>query len=719
MSRHALVKDPRRHWALLALLVVTLLALLLLHGSTTGSLAFPSPAPAVPGSAHRSGQGPVVGAHLGGKGQDSLTTPAGVVALTFVGGPDPRWTPRILDALSRHHARATFFVVGSRVNAHPALARRILAEGHELGIYSFGVADPWSMPVWRRKADRIFAQRAVAGAVGRKPQLLHLPLPSTSVAPDERLRAEIQDAAGTGFDVVLTDRDTRDWSSPGVDAIVRAATPDAGQGAVVLMHDGGGDRTDTVAAVDRLLTSLTVRGYRFATISSAFALVGSEVPAAASDRLGGVALRWAQQLAGWVAGLLTVALTTATVLEVLRFLIQLTAVWVHLRRARGARGDPPPSPVPVTVVVPAFNETVGIEAAVRSLVASAHPVVEVIVVDDGSTDGTADVAERLGLSGVRVIQQDNAGKPAALNTGVRCASHDLIVMVDGDTVLEPTSITRLVQPFADPRVGAVSGNTKVGNRGGLLGRWQHLEYVVGFNLERRLFDVAECMTTVPGAIGAFRKDVLTQVGGVPADTLAEDTDLTMAVCRAGWRVVYEPSAIAWTEVPSSVGQLWRQRYRWAYGTSQAVWKHRRAALEPGASGRFGRRGLLYLLLFRYALPLLSPMVDVLLVYSLLTLGMRTVSLALLVPLAAQGLIAVWALRLDHERPGPLWTLPLQFFGYRQLMYLVVIQALVTAALGARLRWHRMHRTGMSAPREHPPESTAPPPGPAPALSGDR
>ena len=132
------------------------------------------------------------------------------------------------------------------------------------------------------------------------------------------------------------------------------------------------------------------------------------------------------------------------------------------------------------------------------------------------------------------------------------------------------------------------------NRRGLLGRWQHLEYVMGFNLDRRMFDVRRCMPTVPGAIGAFRRDALTDVGGVRADTLAEDTDLTMALCRAGWRVVYERVAIAWTEAPATLRQLWRQRYRWCYGTMQAMWKHRRAVVEPGRSGRLGRRGLAYL-----------------------------------------------------------------------------------------------------------------------------
>jgi len=266
-------------------------------------------------------------------------------------------------------------------------------------------------------------------------------------------------------------------------------------------------------------------------------------------------------------------------------------------------------------------------------------------------------------------------------------------MVDGDTVFEPSTVRRLIQPFADPAIGAVSGNAKVVNRSGLLGKWQHIEYVVGFNLDRRMYDLAECMPTVPGAVGGFRRSALVQVGGVSEATLAEDTDLTMALCRHGWRVVYEPEAVAWTEAPASVGALWRQRYRWSYGTMQAMWKHRRALFQGGASGRLGRRGLTYLLFFQVLLPMLAPIVDVFAVYGLLFLDPVRVIGVWLAFVVVQAAMSVYAFRLDGERLRPLWSLPLQQFFYRQLMYLVVIQSVWTAVAGVRLRWQRMERYG--------------------------
>jgi cellulose synthase/poly-beta-1,6-N-acetylglucosamine synthase-like glycosyltransferase len=386
-----------------------------------------------------------------------------------------------------------------------------------------------------------------------------------------------------------------------------------------------------------------------------------------------------------------------TLLALLRLGVQVVAARRHARRSRRA-----PRLLeylgPVSIIVPAYNEAANIAATVRSLVASDYPDCEVIVVDDGSTDATAAIVQRLRLSlpAVHLLRQANAGKPAALNAGIAAARGELLVLVDGDTVFEPDAVGRLVQPFTDPAVGAVSGNTKVANRGGLLGRWQHLEYVVGFNLDRRLFDLGECMPTIPGAIGAFRRSALRDAGGVPGDTLAEDTDLTMAVLRSGWRAVYAERAVAWTEAPGSLRQLWRQRYRWCYGTMQSAWKHRRAVFERGGGGRLGRRGLLYLVLFQMLLPLAAPLIDIYALYGALFLPWAQVAAVWCGFTVLQMATTAYALRLDGERLTPVWTVPLQQIVYRQLLYLVVLQGTVAALLGGRQRWRAMARSGLAA-----------------------
>ena len=225
-------------------------------------------------------------------------------------------------------------------------------------------------------------------------------------------------------------------------------------------------------------------------------------------------------------------------------------------------------------------------------------------------------------------------------------------MIDGDTVFEPKTISTLVQPFARPWVGAVSGNAKVANRKKIVGRWQHIEYVIGFNIDRRIQDLLGCMTTIPGAVGAFRRKALLQVGGVSEDTLAEDTDLTMAVCSAGWEIVYEERARAWTEAPTTLQQLWRQRYRWSYGTMQAMWKHRGAIFKSGPAGRMGRVGLLNLAIFQVLLPALAPLIDVFLIYGLLALDpIATIKLWLAV-LAIQMFAGLIAFAMERENPLP-------------------------------------------------------------------
>ncbi|MGW0083288.1 bifunctional polysaccharide deacetylase/glycosyltransferase family 2 protein [Streptomyces sp. NPDC003393] len=703
---------PRTHWLLLSVLAVSLSAALLLQGYTHHMFGITSDDDTGPRG--RSGTVPSGVIHGGPVIADAATSAhtarvkARTIALTFDDGPDPVWTPRILDVLRRNHVHATFFVVGTQAVAHPELVRRIVAEGHQIGIHTFTHPDLARLAPWQRSLELREAQLAVAGAAGVTTALLRPPYSSESAALDDADWSVLKQADTEGYVTVLTTKDAEDWRRPGLPSVLANATPHGTAGQIVLMHDAGGDRSQTVAALDVLVPRLKAQGFGFATVSDAVGMASPVRPASTVDHLQGLALIQLLQAGDRLVWLLGVLMLAAGVISVLRAAAVLIAARRHrrLQTGRRSRAWKPPVTEPVSVIVPAYNESAGIEAAVRSLLASDHPV-EIIVVDDGSTDGTADLVESLRLPWVRVIRQRNAGKPAALNTGLAAASCDLVVMVDGDTVFEPDTVRTIVQPFADPRVGAVSGNAKVVNRGGLLGRWQHIEYVVGFNLDRRLFDLAECMPTVPGAVGAFRRRALLDLGGVSDVTLAEDTDLTMALCRAGWRVVYEEGAVAWTEAPATLSALWRQRYRWCYGTLQAMWKHRGALVQRGAAGKLGRRGLLYLFLFQVLLPLLAPVVDLFALYGLLFLDpVRIVGLWLAF-LVLQLVMGLYAFRLDGERPGPLWSLPLQQFVYRQLMYLVVIQSVFTAVSGSRLRWQRMERYG---------SLRAPVPAPVPASA---
>ncbi len=657
--------------------------------------------------------GPVIDAR-GKSDPKALDVPDNKLVLTFDDGPDPVWTPKVLDTLREHDAHAVFFVTGTMASRHPDLVRRMVDEGHEIGLHTFNHPDLSYQSQARIDWELSQNQLALAGAAGIRTSLFRPPYSSFSYVLDNESWPVTQYIGSRGYITAFNTVDSEDWKRPGVEAIVENATPKKpGEGAIVLMHDSGGDhRAQTLAALDRLLPQLQKQGYEFTGLTGALGAPSAHTPVTGFELWKGKAFVGAVSVSEHITDALVVGLAVVGVLVLARFGLMLLLSALHARKVR--RKDfswGPEVTRPVTVLVPAYNEKECIANTVTSLMAGDHPV-EVIVIDDGSTDGTADIVEAMRLPDVRVVRQANSGKPAALNNGIAHASHDIIVMMDGDTVFEPSTVRELVQPFGDPRVGAVAGNAKVGNRGRLIGGWQHIEYVMGFNLDRRMYDLLGCMPTIPGAVGAFRREALDRVGGMSEDTLAEDTDITMALHRDGWRVVYAENARAWTEAPESVQQLWSQRYRWSYGTMQAIWKHRRALIESGPSGRFGRVGLPLVSLFMVLAPLLAPLIDVFLLYGLVFGPTGKTVAAWFAVLAVQAICAAYAFRLDRERMTYLISLPLQQILYRQLMYVVLLQSWITALTGGRLRWQKLRRTGAV-------EAPGTLPSPEPAVSHTR
>ncbi len=617
------------------------------------------------------------------------------IALTFDDGPDPRWTPRIAATLRRLGVPATFFVIGSQAARHPGLIRASIADGDEIGNHTFTHVALSNVPPYQRHLQLDLTEATLVGITGHYTRLFRPPYSATPDAVTPRQEADLAQLAGQRYYVVLANFDSEDWQRPGVAKIIARASPPGSTGGIIMLHDGGGDRSQTVAAIAPLIANLRRRGFRFVTVSSLAGLPSgaAEPTAAPGSHRRGAAFALAVRLAFALTAVFAVVLLSVGALVGARAVLLLTLA-SHHRRTLHRRYRPHASQPGVAVIVPAYNEAVGIERTVRSLTASDYPALEVIVVDDGSTDSTAAIVASLSLPEMHLVRQDNGGKAAALNTGIDVTEAEIIVMVDGDTIFEPDTIERLIAPLADPAVGAVSGNTKVGNRQGLLGRWQHIEYVIGFNLDRRMYEVLQCTPTVPGAIGAFRRTALEQVGGVPLDTLAEDTDLTLSIGRGGWRVVYAQDARAWTEAPATLNGLWRQRYRWSFGTMQAIWKHRGAMLsrDPAQRG-IGRRALPYMFLFQILLPIAAPLIDLFALYGLIFTNAQHVILAWLAFNAVQLLIAVYGFRLDGESLRPLWALPLQQFVYRQIMYLVIIESTVSALVGARANWRTIPRTG--------------------------
>jgi len=290
------------HWIALVVLLLTLACALGLHGWVTGQVSGagtirkPGAYQQVP-AAVRNG-GPVIGPHAGLV--DTLRIPARTIVLTFDDGPDPEWTPKVLDVLARHDVPGTFFVLGSEVLRHPDLVRRAIAEGHEIGNHSFTHPDLTEVSTWQQQWQLSQAQLALIGVTGRTTTIMRPPYSFSNDSLDDvswRLTKEVHDE---GYVTVLADLDGRDWERPGVDAIVRNSTPKNGRGAIVLLHDAGGERSQTVAALDALIPKLQAQGYRFATLSEAVGLSPYH-EATASELWRGRALLWATEGSGWVA----------------------------------------------------------------------------------------------------------------------------------------------------------------------------------------------------------------------------------------------------------------------------------------------------------------------------------------------------------------------------------------------------------------------------------
>ena len=699
-----LAAPPLRFFMPLSLLAC-LLALLVLRGLATNEafhddrIAVSVDKTTVPENLLKGG--PIIDARGANNARPvSYHIPDRTVVLSFDDGPSPEWTPKILEVLAARNIRADFFVTGAMTTRNPELIRQIVAGGHELGVHTFTHPDLVYQSHTRISWEMAQTQLALAGVAGVHSALFRPPYSSDASALDDWNYPVIKYLGARGYLTAFIDRDTDDWKRPGVEEIVKAAMPSRpGAGELILLHDAGGDRTQTLAALVQIIDKLQAEGYRFTTISEALGASSANVPVHGFQLWAGKGFIWATQVAVHTLPVLVGLLALVGFLNFGRFALMLVLAPLHARRSKRRDAWGPPVTERVTVLVPAYNERECIANTLHSLAASDYPI-EVIVIDDGSTDGTADIVEEMDLPFVRLIRKVNGGKSSALNAGIAAASHDIIVMMDGDTVFEPSTVRELVQPFGDPAIGAVAGNAKVGNRESLIGAWQHIEYVLGHNLDRRMYDMLNVIPTIPGAVGAFRKVALQRVGGMSDDTLAEDTDITIAVLGDGWRIVYAERARAWTEAPASLQQLWSQRYRWSYGSMQAMWKHRGAVTSRGPAGRFGRIGLPLVVLFGVVAPLLAPLVDLFLLYGVF-FGDAPITLASWGGfILLQGALSWYAFRLDGEKPWHLISLPVQQLVYRQLMYIVLLQSAITAMTGGRLRWQKLRRTGeVAAPVE--------------------
>ena len=527
----------------------------------------------------------------------------GLIALTFDDGPDPRWTPAILEILKQENVPATFFVIGKNGQAYPDLLRRIVNEGHELGNHTFTHPNLGEVPASITELELNATQRLIESEIGRSTVLFRPPYFGDAEADKPQEVEPAYQAQKLGYLTVGVRIDPDDWKLPVTAGEIVERTlqrvadnnPDS-RGQVVLLHDSGGDRSATIAALPALIHELRARGFRFVPVSDLAGLSRDQVMPLVSPRERVVTRSNAiafffLSTTGWI---LQWVFVIGIVLGLGRLIVIGTlalAQWFRSRRRARTHAGAGYAPF-VSVIVPAFNEELVIKNTINSLLASDYQEYEIIVVDDGSLDKTSEIVRDSFSDNnrVRLFSAANEGKSAALNLGLRQAKGEIVIALDADTLFAPQTIGALAHRFHDSRIGAVAGNAKVGNRINIVTRWQALEYITSQNMDRRAFASLNCITVVPGAVGAWRRELIEKAGGFQADTLAEDQDLTLSIRRLGYSIGYEEDAIAWTEAPDQLRTLARQRFRWAFGTLQCMRKHIDALFRP----RYGALGLIAL-----------------------------------------------------------------------------------------------------------------------------
>ena len=648
------------------------------------------------------------------------------VALSFDDGPDPKWTPKILDILDKKNVKGTFLIIGEEALENVGVMKRELREGHELGNHTYTHPDISSISLRQIDLEVKLTERLFASKLGVQPLYFRPPYDVDEEPDTDDQAAPIAEVQRSGYIVIGNKIDTNDWDERSrktpaeiaqsvLDQLAVMKTKPQFRGSIILMHDGGGDRSATVAALPVLIDTLRAHGYTFVPVSALMGKTAAEVMPKLTfwQYVRAIPDAIAFSTLAIIGNFIVLVFFVGDVLMSARLvLVGIFAIIDRLRRPH--RQASPGFNPRIAVLIPAYNEEKVIVRTIRSVLHSDYENLRVIVIDDGSSDNTFEVARgayarEIAEGRVEVLTKANGGKAAALNYALDRLDEEFYVGIDADTVIAADAITKLIPHFEDHAIGAVAGNAKVGNRVNLWTRWQALEYITSQNFERRALDLFNVVTVVPGAIGAWRTEAVKRAGGYPLNTVAEDADLTMNLLEQRYKVVYEDRALAFTEAPIDARGLMRQRFRWSFGILQAVWKHRMAFVRNKAMGLFA---LPNILIFQMLLPLVSPFIDLMFAAGVIHFLVdrhyhpEAASAASFMKLLAYFLTfllidfvtSAVAFSLERRHPankGDGWLLFhiwLQRFAYRQVFSIVLFKTVIRAIDGKPFNWDKLERT---------------------------
>jgi peptidoglycan-N-acetylglucosamine deacetylase len=652
------------------------------------------------------------------------------LAITFDDGPDPQWTPKILDVLKREHVPGTFFLIGIQAEKFGSLTKRIYREGHEIGNHTFTHPDISSIGSSYMRVELNLTEQLFASQLGIRSTLFRPPY-SVDAEPDTEDQVKpLEVTQSLGYITIGNKIDTRDWTDdPPLTPEQMAARVlnhlppcqpnDTQCGNIILMHDGGGNRERTVSALPLIIEGARARGFDFVPVYQLMGKTKAEVmPPLRTGEYWSALLNWISfGLFGAAMAGIAIIFFLGDILMTGRLIsVGVLAIYDRLRSHVYGTPEQIAAYLPqVAVLIPAYNEEKVIERTIQGALDSDYPNLRVIVIDDGSKDRTLEIARRAfaaeeAAGRVLILTKPNGGKAEALNFGLEhIGNAELFVGIDADTIIAPDAIARMVPHFLNPKVAAVAGNAKVGNRVNLWTRWQALEYITSQNFERRALNTMGAVSVVPGAIGAWRTELVREAGGYHVDTVAEDADLTMALLRSGYRVEYEDMALAFTEAPTSANALMRQRFRWSFGILQSVFKHKGVFARKGALGFVA---LPNILIFQILLPLVSPFIDVMFVVGVIwyfiqkhfhpestdPASFQRLLLFFVAFLVIDFFASALAFALERRQPEAredAWLLSqvwLQRFAYRQVFSIVLFRTLKRAIQGRPFAWDKLERT---------------------------
>ena len=644
------------------------------------------------------------------------TTPPGPghkLILTFDDGPDERWTPKILDILEKEKVPGSFFLVGIMAERNIPLVQRINKDGFEIGNHTFTHGNIAKMGLQRAELEMKLTRLLIESITGRSTILFRAPYNADSEPRTYEELAPIERSRKHNYITVNESIDPEDWQ-PGIkaDSIferVKYLTEHRGA-SIILLHDAGGEtRQATIDALPKIIEYFKQRGYKFTTIADLMGKTKDDlmpkIPPTADSWKTRLNFFFAEAIY-WSSYIVFALFLVGIIVSIARMIMM--AILASIQRRKELSMIPAASPLlagaypVVSIIVPAYNEEVNAVRTVKSLLKQDYTNLKVIFVDDGSKDNTYEKVRNAfeGNDKVEVFTKVNGGKASALNYGIERCTSEYVVCIDADTQLKQNAVTELMKKFdTEGKVGAVAGNVKVGNEINMITYWQSIEYITSQNFDRRAFDLLNCITVVPGAIGAFRTQAIIDAGGFTIDTLAEDCDLTMRLLRKDYVVRNCTDAISYTEAPETMKQFMKQRFRWSFGVMQCFWKHRETLFNP-AYKNFGRVAMPNILIFQMLLPFLAPLADILLVLSLIAAGFGLIPASIghivlyyfiftLVDIGGAALAFAFE-KEDYKKL--LWILP-QRLVYRQLMYYILFKSFSRALKGELQGWGVLKRTG--------------------------